>query len=211
MKFVSSGDCRSKDINLHDRDLLEIVFSAAIGDHLAIVDSILKQTKKFSGYNQDCVNIILRLVNQRKEDAAFKVFSSMKPAVSTDRQGQASGGFFIRQLVRANCAPEKIVAMCRNLVDSGLNNRAFFRALETANALGKSQIANVILKEIPKQKDSLRPQAFWPLLVTLLIISISNLVRRKNNSLNFFIRPLNPKPAVRKEYWIPFVKWQQYK
>lgn len=172
ISYYVLGECKSKEISLHDRDLLEVLYSAALNDHQELVDKILGETRKFSGYNQDCINIILRLINQKKEDAALKVFNSMKPALLGDRQAQASGGFFIRQLVKANCAPEKIVSVCQSLCDSGLNNRAFFRALEAANSYGRPQIANAVLKEIQKQKDTLRPQAFWPLLVMSSFISI---------------------------------------
>jgi hypothetical protein len=50
-------------------------------------------------------------------------------------------------------------------VESGLNNRAYFRALEFANALGKPEMSNLLLKQIQKQKEMLRPSSFWPLLV----------------------------------------------
>lgn len=121
--------------------------------------------KKNSGFNQDCVNVVLRLVNRKKEDDAFKVLLDMKPVILTDRQASATGNFFIRQIVKANCSTEKIVSFCQRLVDSGLNNRAYFRALEAANSFGKTEISNAVLKQIQKQKDSLRPHAFWPLLV----------------------------------------------
>ena len=158
-------ECKRKEIVLHDRDLLEVLYSAAIHEHYEIVDTLLSQMKKISGYNQDCYNVILRLINQRQEEQAFKVLLGMKPVTQADGQTTATGAFFIRQIVKSNCSPDKIVSFCQRLVDSGLNNRAFFRALEVANTLGRVEIANLLLKHIQKQKDSLRPQAFWPLLV----------------------------------------------
>lgn len=144
---------------------MEVLYSAAVNEKSEIVDSVLGRMQKASGYNQDCVNIILRLINHKKEEEAFKVLLAMKPVILSDGQTSATGGFFIRQIVKSNCSPDKIVSFCQKLVDSGLNNRAFFRALEVANSLGKSDISNLVLKQIQKQKDTLRPQAFWPLLV----------------------------------------------
>ncbi len=161
----SLGECKKKDIAIHDRDLLEVLYSAAINGHDTVVDALLSQMKKLSGYNQDCFNVILRLINHRQEEQAFKVLLGMKPITQQDGQTTAAGGFFIRQIVKSNCAPEKIVSFCQRLVESGLNNRAFFRALEVANSFGRVDVANILLKQIQKQKDSLRPQAFWPLLV----------------------------------------------
>lgn len=144
---------------------MEVLYSAAVKDNSAVVESVLSQMQKTSGYNQDCVNIILRLINHKKEEEAFKVLLAMKPVVLGDGQTSATGGFFIRQIIKSNCSPDKIVSFCQRLVDSGLNTRAFFRALDAANSFGKSDISNLVLKQIQKQKDSLRPQAFWPLLV----------------------------------------------
>lgn len=157
-------ECKNKEITLHDRDLLEVLYTAAIHNHPTVVDNMLNLMNKSSGYNQDCFNVILRLVNHQQEDQAFRVLQSMKPVQLADGQMSATGNFFIRQIIKSNCPPEKVISFCQQLVNSGLNNRAFFKALEMSNAFRKPEISNLLLKQIQKQKEMLRPQAFWPLL-----------------------------------------------
>jgi hypothetical protein len=55
------------------------LYTAAIHGHSAIFDAVLNQMNRSSGYNQDCFNIILRLINHKQEDQAFKVLKTMKP------------------------------------------------------------------------------------------------------------------------------------
>lgn len=160
------GECETNGVALHDRDLLEVLYTSAVNGHSAIVDSLLSKMRKHAGYNQDCINVVLRLVNHKKEDEAFKVLLSMKNSALNDGKVPAVGSFFVKQIIKANCSPEKIISFCDRLVESGMNNRAFFRALEVANALNKTELSNLLLKQIQKQKESLQPAAFWPLLVT---------------------------------------------
>lgn len=144
--------------------MLEVLFSAAVHGQSAVVDYLLSRMPKTSGYNQDCVNVILRLVNYQKEDEAFKVLMTMKPGLLMDGQTASTGNFFIRQIVKAKCSPEKIVSFCQRLVDAGLNSRAYFRALESSNALEDAELSTLLLRKIQDQKESLRPSMFWPLL-----------------------------------------------
>lgn len=195
------GDCEKNEVIMHDRDLLEVLYTAAVNNHSSVVDDLLTRMRKLSGYNQDCINVILRLVNCGQEDEAFKVLLSMKPPLLNDGQMPSVGGFFIRQVVKCRCKPEKIVKFCQKLVDSGMNPRAYFRALEAANAFGDKDLSQVLLQEITKQKEKLRPQAFWPLLVTLSLKIQTTLPQIT------FHRTPSPKLMVKKEYSTYFVKW----
>lgn len=164
--FVFVEECEKKELFFHHRDLLEVLFTAAVHEQPQVVDFLLSRMPQFSGYHHDCVNIVLRLVNRKKEDEAFKVLLTMKPGLSQDGQTTWTGSFFIRQIVKANCPPDKIVAYCERLVESGLNNRAFLFALETSNAIHNTELSAKLLKHIKAQKDSTRPSLFWPLLST---------------------------------------------
>ena len=158
-------------MSLHHRDFLEVIYSAAINNRVEIVDYLMDRMSKSTGYNQDCVNIILRLVNQQQEDMGFKLLLSMKPGLLMDGATASTGNFFIRQIVKSNISSEKIVDFCQRLIDSGLNNRALFRALEVSNSLGKRNLSSVLLKSIKNQKEILRPSMFWPLLTSQSKIS----------------------------------------
>lgn len=58
---------------------MEVLYTAAVHGHSAIVDYLLNQMSRLSGYNQECFNIILRLINHQQADEAFKVLKTMKP------------------------------------------------------------------------------------------------------------------------------------
>lgn len=122
--------------------------------------------KKSLGYHQACVNIILRLVTQRKEDEAFKVLLSMKP-LSIDGRVIPSGRFFIRHVVKLNCPSEKIISYCQKLVETGKNVRAFFTAIEIASSLEKTELMECLLREMKNEKNSFRSHFLGSLLVFL--------------------------------------------
>ncbi len=65
---------------------MEVLYTAAVHGHSKIVDYLLSQMSRFSGYNQDCFNVILRLINLQQVDQAFKVLKSMKPIQLTNGQ-----------------------------------------------------------------------------------------------------------------------------
>lgn len=54
------------------------------------------------GYNQDAVNVVIRLVTKGKDDVAYKVFQTMQPAVRTENSMNMSGHIIIKQFVKNN-------------------------------------------------------------------------------------------------------------
>ena len=156
-------DCKKKEIVFNDEDLLSVLYTAAVHGHSEIVDILLDHMKKDIGYNRACVNVILRLITQHKEDEAFKVLLSMKPSRIIDGRRIASGRFFIRHIVRENRPYDKIVSFCQDLVQSGKNGRAFFTAIEAASRYERTELVNLLLKVI--KSDDCRPYLLGPLLV----------------------------------------------
>lgn len=158
-------ECKKKDIVFSDEDLLAALYAAAVHGHSEIVDVLLSHMKKGISYNRACVHIILRLITQRKEDAAFKVLMSMKPPRIVDGRMTASGRFFIRHIVKSDCPSEKIISFCQELVQSGKHFRAFFTAIEAASRYEKTDLVNLLLNEIKSDKNNCRPHLLGPLLV----------------------------------------------
>jgi len=58
------AECDKAEIHLIDKDHLDIVFALATNGHADQVDEILARTRKSAGFNQDAVNVILRLVHR---------------------------------------------------------------------------------------------------------------------------------------------------
>lgn len=55
-----------------------------------------------SGYNQDAINCILKLVTAGKEEVAFKVFDTMTKPLKADGTSPPIGRFLIGQLTKVN-------------------------------------------------------------------------------------------------------------
>lgn len=138
---------------------------AAVNGHLTVLDYLLTLARKDAGYNRACVNQIFRLITKKQEDAAFKVLLSMKPVVSKDGRTLPSGNFFIRHLVRSGSAPEKILHFCQELVTSGKNSRAFYKALEVATVYNETALVSQLMRKIQGRKDSTKSHLLAPLLV----------------------------------------------
>ncbi len=139
---------KKMNISFSDGDLLVALYKAAVHGHSEAVDVLLSRMKKDRDYNRSCVNIILQLVTQRKEDEAFKILLSMKPKRKINGKVPGSGRFFIRHIVKTNCSPDKIVEFCRKLVQTEKNSRAFFLALEAANIFERIELIDPLLNEI---------------------------------------------------------------
>ncbi|XP_046643732.1 leucine-rich PPR motif-containing protein, mitochondrial-like isoform X2 [Daphnia pulicaria] len=139
---------KKMNISFSDGDLLAALYKAAVHGHSEAVDILLNRMRKDRDYNRSCVNIILQLVTQRKENEAFKILLSMKPKRTIDGKVPGSGRFFIRHIVKTNCSSDKIVEFCRKLVQTEKNSRAFFIALEAANIFERIELVDPLLNEI---------------------------------------------------------------
>lgn len=63
---------------------------------------LIDRMRQSAGYNQEAVNLILRLVNCGHEDLGYKVLLTMPRPSRSDGELGLVGSFFIRQLVNAN-------------------------------------------------------------------------------------------------------------
>ncbi|XP_062545497.1 leucine-rich PPR motif-containing protein, mitochondrial [Armigeres subalbatus] len=156
--------CEQKEIYLLDKDLLEIVYSLATNGYGENVDPLMAKIRKQAGFNQDAVNVILRLINRGQENTAMKVLKKMPRATRNDGELANTGGFLVKQLVKAKRPVASILAICEELQSSGLNVNAYFIALETALKNGIVDSAYALLKAINEQNQPIRQHYFWPLL-----------------------------------------------
>ncbi|XP_058819809.1 leucine-rich PPR motif-containing protein, mitochondrial [Topomyia yanbarensis] len=156
--------CEQKEIYLLDKDILEILYSLATNGHADKVDPLLAKIRKQAGYNQDAVNVILRLINKGQEDVCMKLLKTMPRATRNDGELANTGGFLIKQLVKAKRPAEKVLAICNELQSNGLNQNAYVIALETALKNGIVNLAIPLLKALNAQNQPVRQHYFWPLL-----------------------------------------------
>uniref|UniRef100_W4VRN5 Putative bicoid mrna stability factor n=1 Tax=Corethrella appendiculata TaxID=1370023 RepID=W4VRN5_9DIPT len=156
--------CDKNEIYLLDKDMLEIIYSLATNGYPDSVDTLIERVRKSAGYNQDAVNVILRLINKGQDEVALKLLRTMPRATKTDGQLADTGNFLIRQMVKAKRPVENILKTCKLLTDENLNAKATLIAVEAALTTGDLNIALTLLKELQKTSFAIRQHYFWPLM-----------------------------------------------
>lgn len=158
--------CEQKEIHLLDKDYLEVVYALAVNGHEDKIDAVLSKLSKSVGYNQDAVNIILRLVNKGKVNTAVTILKTMPRSTRMDGELNDTGSFLIRQLVKADRSTEIILSVCSELESTSMHAKPVFVALEEALKEGKNQVARNLLLELKKKGSEIRQHYFWPLIAT---------------------------------------------
>ncbi|CAH1159971.1 unnamed protein product [Phaedon cochleariae] len=163
MKII--GECETQEIFLLDKDYLDIIFSLAINGHTGHIPAVLNKVRKAVGYNQDAINVILRLINKGYEDAAFLILKSMPRATRDDGTPVPTGNFFIRQLVRANRPLEKILEFCAKIEKEGMYENPLLLATETSLQIGNEHLVYPLLENLRDWGIKIRQHFFWPLII----------------------------------------------
>ncbi|CAG9826701.1 unnamed protein product [Diabrotica balteata] len=159
-------ECESKEIFLLDKDYLDIIYALAVNGHKQHVPAILGKVRKAIGYNQDAVNITLRLINKGEEEAGFEVLKSMTRITREDGSPAPTGYFFIRQLVKANRPLNVLLKYCDIMEKEQMYDRAFLLAAEMSLQLGNEKLAYPLLEELQKRGVTVRQHFFWPLFIS---------------------------------------------
>lgn len=156
--------CEQKEVHLLDKDYLEVVYSLAVNEHEDKIEGLLNRLSKSVGYNQDAVNIILRLVNKGKVNTAVTILKTMPRSTRMDGELADTGSFLIRQLVKADCSSEQILAVCSELETENMHAKPILIALEEALKEGKAQVAKNLLLDMKAKGTEIRQHYFWPLI-----------------------------------------------
>lgn len=161
-------ECKDKEIYLSDKDLLEVVEECALGGHEEHMDYLLGQMQRSAGYNQEAINLILRLTARRREQAAFKVLRTLTHSANPvqDSTPTYQGAFFIRQLVKSGCPPETLISMCKQLQEENFSPMALLIATDAALQFKKSDTAIALLRSLQAAGHPIRQHFFWPLMTS---------------------------------------------
>ncbi|PSN31581.1 hypothetical protein C0J52_21546 [Blattella germanica] len=143
-------ECVKKEIQLLDKDYMEIIYTLAMNNHIEHVDKIIEKMRKTAGFNQEAVNLILRLVNCGHVDTAYKVLLTMPQSI---REGEenSSGSFFIRQLVKSNYPLEKLKSICEKLEKEAVHPQALSVATECS--LLSETLRDFVLPSLEKKSS----------------------------------------------------------
>lgn len=156
-------ECEKKEIFLLDKDYLDIIYALAINGFTEHIPIILEKVRKSTGYNQDAINIILRVINKGYEDAGLMLLRSLVPKTKEDGMQTQSGLLFIRQLVKAKRPIAKIIELCQQIEKEGFCNRALLVATESSLQLGDDEIVFSLFKELQERNIPIRQHFFWPI------------------------------------------------
>lgn len=163
-ELINESD--QKEIYLLDKDYLDIVYSLSINGHSQYVPDILSRLRKAIGYNQDAINLILRLINKNQDLAAFQVLKTVVRSQKPDGTFVPVGNFFIRQLVKVNRDVGIITSYSKRLEEEGMYERGILLATESSLELGKEELAYALIEHLKKEGISIRQHFFWPLIVS---------------------------------------------
>lgn len=194
--------CEEKEIHLLDKDFLEVCYALAINGHSDKVDAVLNNIKKTIGYNQDAVNVILRLINKGQETSAMKVLKTMPRSSRVDGGLNDAGNFLIKQLIKASRPIEQIIDICNEMEQSNMNSKPIMTAVEAALTTGNTKLAPGLLKEMLAKGYEVRQHYFWPVICSAKnddeIISILHSMRDDFD--------INPSAETIREYIVPNLK-----
>ncbi|XP_025193243.1 leucine-rich PPR motif-containing protein, mitochondrial [Melanaphis sacchari] len=157
--------CGNKEIYLSDKEYLDIVYSLAINGHGDKIDQVMTRISKASGYNQDAINCIYKLVTMGQEEIAFKIFDTMTKPLKADGTSPPIGRFLIGHLTKVNSSLDNVVGFCKKLVSEGTNPKAFEVATEMALKNGSIDIALGMFKYMKENNQPIRQHYFWPIFV----------------------------------------------
>ncbi|XP_050728830.1 leucine-rich PPR motif-containing protein, mitochondrial-like [Eriocheir sinensis] len=158
-------ECEAAELTLHDRDLLEAVFTLATHDHLGLIPQVLDKLHRQQGYVHDAMNVIYRLVNAGCHQTAQQVFATIRVPQASEGQLQApfAGSFFVRHLVKSGTTPmTRVVEYCQDLKEKGLNPLALETALNSALMNGFPEESLFLMRVMKDEGCVLRPHYFWP-------------------------------------------------
>lgn len=194
--------CDNKEIYLSDKEYLDIVYSLAINGHGDKIDQIMTRIPKTSGYNQDAINCIYKLVTCGQEEIAFKVFDTMTKPLKADGTSPPIGRFLIGHLTKVNSSLPNVIGFCKKLVSEGTNSKAFEIATEMALKNGSVDIALGMFEYLKENNQPIRQHYFWPIFVAKIK---QNDLQGLKNVLSIMVNEyeLNPNIDTLRYYILP--------
>uniref|UniRef100_A0A1B0ABF4 PROP1-like PPR domain-containing protein n=1 Tax=Glossina pallidipes TaxID=7398 RepID=A0A1B0ABF4_GLOPL len=199
------AECEKKEILLIDKDMLDIIYHLTVNGHGDKIDILLSKFHRSMGFNQECVNVILRLVNKGYEDVCLKLLKIMPRNNRPNGQPVDVGSFFIRQMVKANRPIEKVLNVCNLLKEEGLNAKGLLIAAEAGLMNGAANNALLLLQEMKKSGLPIRQHYFWPLICSSKPNEMMNILQKMQTD---FKLTLNGETL--RDYVIPSLKEENW-
>ncbi|KAF6210429.1 hypothetical protein GE061_013535 [Apolygus lucorum] len=157
-------ECESKEISINDRDLLEVIFTLIVNDHMNGLEEVSKHLNKTIGFSEDAKNVSLRLISRGHTNGAIEILKTMTGLQNDDSEPLSKGNFLIRQAIKAKWPADKLIAFCEEMKKSGYNPYSFHIAAENSMMEGKTDLSLRLLSALA-EREQVHQHYFWPVLV----------------------------------------------
>lgn len=178
--------------NVSDKDILDIIYDLAINGHgncsVQLFDQLSKDTD--GPFVRWACNTVIRLAQKEHDDVALKLLKIIPRKTSESGETLDSGGFFLRQLIKANRPLEKIIAVCKELQEESLHSSPFQVILPQLCSSGSSDFVWSLFRERKSRGEVLVEDNFRPLFNTTNTADIQK-------SLKTIIQDFDIKPSSR--------------
>uniref|UniRef100_A0A3B3QK08 Leucine rich pentatricopeptide repeat containing n=1 Tax=Paramormyrops kingsleyae TaxID=1676925 RepID=A0A3B3QK08_9TELE len=156
----------SSDIQLMDRDFLQVLLTLARAGHYQHLPQILERLRQEQGFVPEAMNVCLRLITQGMEDVAFSLLKTFphRQAESQNEDPPNQGNFFLSHCVTMDTPAEKLRQYCKELHESSRHATPLQFTLHCALKAQKMDLAVKLMRVMQEEGLPVREHFFWPLL-----------------------------------------------
>lgn len=139
---------RLENCYLEPVDYFELAYDLAVNDHDTKIDRILSGVSSTSSFNSIAANVVIRLLNKGKDDAAWKIFKIMPTNETASGETMDSGNFYINHLIKLNRPTSYICSVCDDMEREGLHTKAFRKLVAKLSEIGSVDTALEVLRHV---------------------------------------------------------------
>ncbi|XP_058793240.1 leucine-rich PPR motif-containing protein, mitochondrial-like [Phymastichus coffea] len=196
------NQCQEKNIQLTDKEVLDVIYTLAVNQHLNMIDEMISYLNKGGLYNKDAVACILKLLEKNCIDVAYILLKTLlKPE---NLKNYESGGFFLRKLVTSDASNETMIKYCNLLLKDELHHNPFELTIIYMFTHNKQQRTLSIMKSWAETGAEIREHYFFPIFVAH---SKDNNLQGLLNTVKSMVFDFKITPSIStiKEYIVPYL------
>lgn len=153
----------SEKKSVGSKDILDVVYDLTVNGHGSSCVQLFDLLNKGNNFARYAANTIIRLTQKGHEDVALQLLKIVPRKIAPSGGNYNSGGFFLQQLVKADCPLEKIVAICKELEAEGLHSNPLQAILPDLCDSGPSDLVWSLFRDRKARGETLIEENFRPL------------------------------------------------
>lgn len=154
----------TEKVFLFDKDLLKVIYELSINGHTENIQQIIDYIRFSKGYNTEAYKTVLQLVNKGHDDVAYQILLTMKRPTLPSGELAETGRFFLVQTVKLDRPIEKILEVCQQFVENGLNSRPYVTLLHAVAKYKSNRFALDVIHKLQARSVILGEEHFVPLI-----------------------------------------------